>query len=159
MPRLPYLPVTVEQPCAVSPEQAFAIIAPIDLTAIFRGWGPLPSVVAVDNQPPSWDRPGLSRNPRFGDGGTADERLVEFTAPHSFAYEISGFTNAMRFLVDRVRGEWTMTPDGTGSIVRWTYAFFPRPGRGWIVRWLLSPLWRRYATQGLAAAVATVERR
>jgi hypothetical protein len=153
-----YVPVTVEQFSSVAPKLTFERIMPIDLTLIFKGWGPLPAVVGIDNQPPCWDRAGLSRNPRFSDGGTADEKLSECDPPHSFAYEISGFTNSLGWMVDRIRGEWTMTPDGNGTLVRWTYSFYPLPGRRFLIRTVLAPLWRRYAEQVLAAAIDIVER-
>lgn len=154
----PYIPVTVEQSSRAPPKLAFEIIMPIDLTLIFQGWGPLPAVVGIDNQPPRWDRAGLSRNPRFSDGGTADEQLTECDPPHSFAYRITGFTNSLGWMVDRIRGEWTMTPDGNGTLVRWTYSFYPLPGRRFLVRAVLAPLWRRYAEQVLAVAIDIVER-
>lgn len=148
-----YVPVTVELASPASPAVTFSTIAPIDLTSIFRGWGPMPAVVSVDNQPESWDRPGLMRTPRFSDGGSATERLTEYSAPHSFAYELTAFTNMLQFLVQRVRGEWTISPYGSGSMVRWTYAFYPKAGRAWLVRAVLAPIWRRYATQVIDAAV------
>lgn len=82
-----------------------------------------------------------------------DRRITEYTPPHSFAYELTGLTGLLGRLVTRVRGEWTFTPDGTGTVVRWTYAFFPRRGRKPLVRWVLAPLWRRYATATLGRAV------
>lgn len=148
-----YVPVTVETPCLASPDTALRIIAPIDLTAIFKGWGPLPAVVSVSNQTGAWDTPGASRTPHFSDGGSASERLTQYTAPHSFAYELTGFTNALRLMVTKVRGEWTFTPDGDGSIVRWTYSFYPRKGRALLVRLVLAPIWRRYAHSALRLAV------
>jgi len=149
-----YYPVTVETPCPVPPARAFGVIAPIDLTLIFAGWGLLPGVRAVHDQTGPWDTAGRTRTVELTDSSTATERITEHTPPHSFAYELTGFTGLLARLVTRVRGEWTFTPDGTGTIVRWTYAFFPRRGRKPLVRWVLVPLWRRYATATLARAVA-----
>ncbi|CRK62149.1 hypothetical protein [Alloactinosynnema sp. L-07] len=56
----------------------------------------------------------------------------------------------------RVRGEWTFTPDGAGTLVRWTYSFFARPRRGFLIRLVVVPLWRRYATITLAKASAAL---
>ncbi|MFZ2176243.1 MAG: SRPBCC family protein, partial [Rhodococcus sp. (in: high G+C Gram-positive bacteria)] len=112
--RLTYVPVTVEYPSVASPERAFGVIAPIDLSLIFTGWGPFPAVRGANNQSGPWDTPGTTRNPDLGDGSTAVESLTEYTAPHSFAYELTEFTNMLGRLVGKVRGEWTMTPDGTG---------------------------------------------
>lgn len=148
-----YQPVTVETPCPVPPAKAFDVIAPIDLPLIFTGWGPLPGVRAVHDQSGPWDAAGRSRTVELTDGSRAAERIIEHTPPHSFAYELTGFTGPLAWLVTRVRGEWTFTPDGTGSIVRWTYSFFPRRGRTPVVRWVLTPVWRRYATATLTRAV------
>jgi len=155
--RSDYIPVTVETPCATSPSVAFTIIVPIDLSKVFKKWGPFPAVRGANNQTGNWDTPGQTRNPDLSDGTTANEKLTEYTAPHSFAYEITEFTGALGGLVTKVRGEWTMTPDGPDTIVRWTYSFYPRPGRRFIVRRVLTPLWRRYATRMLDATVQYVE--
>lgn len=157
MTRLPYVPVTVEQSAGVDQQTAFDTIAPIDLTVVFKAWGPFPSVDGVTGQTGPWDTPGTCRRPRLGDGSTVVERLTEYTAPHSFAYELREFTGRLRHAVDHIRGEWTMTPDGSGTLVRWTYAFYPRAGRGWLVRMVLAPLWRAYARRMLAATLDYVE--
>jgi Polyketide cyclase / dehydrase and lipid transport len=65
--------------------------------------------------------------------------LTEYTAGHSFAYELSEFTNVLRRLVHGVRGEWTFTPDGNGTMIRWTYEFKPLRGRYFLVRRALAP--------------------
>jgi len=41
------------------------------------------------------------------------ESLAEYAAPSSFAYKITGFINAT----------WLLTPDGNGTLIRWTYQF------------------------------------
>lgn len=151
------VPVTVELPTHVTPAEAFRIIAPIDLSLVFRRWGPFPAVVGVREQDGAWDAPGRSRRPQLSDGSSALERLTEYTPPHSFAYEISGLTGPLGRLVERIRGEWTMTPDGSGAVVRWTYAFTPRPGRRALLLLVVAPLWRRYAARMLSATVQHVE--
>lgn len=131
---------------------------PIDLSLVFGGWGPFPGVRGVNNQTGSWDHVGVSRHPDLSDGTTATETLTEYTPGHSFAYELTGFTNALALLVDGVRGEWTFTPDGSGSLIRWTYEFRPRRFRRFVVRFGLAPLWRRYMQAGVDASVAACER-
>jgi Polyketide cyclase / dehydrase and lipid transport len=56
-----------------------------------------------------------------------------------------------------VRGEWTFTPDGEGSVIRWTYEFKPRRGRYFLVRRLLAPLWRNYMQAGIETAARACE--
>lgn len=150
-------PVTVETFCQAPPAHVFAVIVPIDLPLIFTGWGPLPGVRGVRGQTGPWNASGRTRRVDLTDGSTATEQLTEYTPPHGFAYELTDLTGMLALLVTRVRGEWTYSPDGPGSVVRWTYSFFPRPGRGILVRSAVVPLWRRYATATLARAVRVVE--
>lgn len=152
------VPVTVQTRTALSPHDAFHIIVPIDLSLVFTGWGPFPGVRGAKNQTGAWDAAGQSRNPDLTDGSTALERLTEYTAPHSFAYEISGFTNVLRNLVDGVRGEWTFAPDGDGTLIRWTYEFKPLSGRRFLLRRIVAPLWRNYMVKGVTASVREAER-
>jgi hypothetical protein len=56
-----------------------------------------------------------------------------------------------------VRGEWTFTPDGNGTVIRWTYEFKPLRRRYWLVRHLLAPLWRHYMQAGVEAAARVAE--
>ena len=93
---------------------------------MFKGWGPFPAVRGVRNQTGAWDHVGVSRIPILSDGSMATEKITEYTPGHSFAYEVTGFTNiVLRRLVSGVRGEWTYTPDGSGTVIRWTYDFKP----------------------------------
>jgi hypothetical protein len=89
---------------------------------------PIPGVRGSKNQTGPWDHVGASRNPDLTDGSTATGTLTEYTTGHSFAYELTGFTNILDRLAYGVRGKWTFTPDGTGHVIRWTYEFKPLPG-------------------------------
>lgn len=152
------VPVTVQTRISLSPEDAFRIIVPIDLSLVFTGWGPFPGVRGAQNQTGAWDAAGQSRNPDLSDGSTALERLTEYTAPSSFAYEITGFTDALKNLVHGVRGEWTFSPDGDGTLIRWTYEFKPLPGRSLILRNVVAPLWKRYMIKGVNECAKAAER-
>jgi hypothetical protein len=110
------VPVTVQTRTAHPPGRAFQ--PGVDLSLVFKGWGPFPAVRGVRNQTGAWDHTGASRNPILSDGSMATEKLTEYTAGHSFAYEVRGFTNiVLRRLAYGVRGEWTFTPDGNGTVV------------------------------------------
>jgi Polyketide cyclase / dehydrase and lipid transport len=150
--------VTVQTRAAAPPQHAFMVNVPIDLSLVFKGWGPFPAVREVKNQTGEWDHVGASRNPVLSDGTIANETLTEYTVGHSFAYEVTGFTNILGKLVEGVRGEWTFTPDGEGTIIRWTsYEFKPRRGRYFLVRHGLAPLWRHYMQAGVEAAARACE--
>jgi len=152
------VPVTVQARTGVRPAAAFTIVVPIDLSLVFRRWGPFPGVRGARNQTGAWDHVGASRNPQLTDGSTATEMLTEYDQARSFAYELTGFTNVLGRLVLGVRGEWTFTPDERGALIRWTYEFKPRAGCYPMVRFGLAPLWRRYMHSALARTVAVVER-
>jgi hypothetical protein len=150
------VPVTVQTRTALRPAHAFQ--PAIDLSLVFKGWGPFPAVRGVRNQTGAWDRAGDSRNPILSDGSTAIEKLTEYTPGHSFAYEVTGFTNiVLRRLIYGVRGEWTFTPDGSGAVIRWTYEFKPVRRRYWIVRHVLAPLWRNFMQAGVEASAHVAE--
>lgn len=151
------VPITVQQRSRLTPADSMALIAPIDLSTAFHPLAPFPGVASVTNQTEAWDHPGPTRNPQFTDGTQVDEQLTEYTPGSSFAYQLTNFTNALSKLACGVRGEWTFTPDGDGSLIRWSYEFKPLPGRRWVVAGPFKPLWRRYMAAALARCVAASE--
>jgi len=44
------VPVTVQTPTTLPPDDAFPFIAPIDLSLVFTGWGSFPGVRGAQNQ-------------------------------------------------------------------------------------------------------------
>ena len=53
--------VTVSGVARTEPGAAFAAIAPVDLTRIFTGMGPLPGVAGTRGQTGAWDHVGATR--------------------------------------------------------------------------------------------------
>ena len=52
---------------------------------------------------------------------------------------MTGFTNiVLRRLVYGARGEWTFTPDHSGTVIRWIYEFKPIRRRYRLVRHMLA---------------------
>lgn len=151
------VPITVQQRTSLAPADSMALIAPIDLTTVFRSVAPFPGVAGVENQTETWDHPGPVRNPRFTDGSRANEQLTEYVPGACFAYQLTGFTNALSKLAVGIRGEWTFTPDGAGTLIRWSYEFKPLPGRRFILAGPFAPLWRRYMSAALARCVEASE--
>ncbi|BBY85815.1 hypothetical protein MTOK_15970 [Mycolicibacterium tokaiense] len=153
------VPITVQRRSHMKPADAMAFIAPIDLTTIFKPLCPFPGVAGVENQIEAWDHSGPSRNPQFTDGSQVDEQLTEWVEGTSFAYQLTNFTNALSKLAEGVRGEWTFTPDGEGTLIRWSYEFKPLAGRRWIIAGPFKPLWARYMRAALRASVSALESR
>lgn len=152
------LSASVQARSALPPEQALRAIATLPLPDVFPRWGPFPGVVAVDLQTGAWDVPGRSRRPRFTDGGTVVETLVQYTPPSSFAYELRGFTDVFGRLVEGVRGEWTFAPDGDGSVVRWTWEFKPKARSRTVLAAVVVPLYRRYMQRVVDRSVELADR-
>jgi Polyketide cyclase / dehydrase and lipid transport len=153
------VPCTVQTRSWVSPADAYRVIVPLDLSLVFKAWGPFPGVNGASNQTGAWDAAGQTRNPELTDGSTAFELLTEVTPGHSFAYETTGFTNILGKLIEGIRGEWTFTPDGSATLIRWTYEFKPLPGRYQVLKWIVVPLWRHYMQNGLNNSARAAEER
>jgi hypothetical protein len=47
--------VTVQTRAAAPPQHAFKVNVPIDLSLVFKGWGPFSAVRGVENQTGAWD--------------------------------------------------------------------------------------------------------
>lgn len=150
------VPVTVQARTTVPPATAFEIVVPIDLPAVFLPWGLFPGVRGVRDQTGSWDHVGAARHLDLTDGSTGTEVLTEYHLGYSFAYEVTGFTNPLGRIVVGVRGEWTFTADGDGTLVRWTYEFKPRRYGYGLVRFGLATPWRGYMRASLARIIAAV---
>jgi hypothetical protein len=162
MPLFPYpavgISASVQARSALRPGRAMAAIAALPLPEVFLRWGPFPGVSAVGGQDGAWDTAGRSRRPRFTDGGTVLETLVEYEPGSSFAYELRDFTDVFGRLVEGVRGEWTFTPDGLGSVVRWTWEFKANPRSGAVLAAVIVPLYRRYMQRVVDLSVRLAER-
>ncbi len=112
--------ITVQQRTLTPPQDAFRILAPIDLPTVFRPVFPFPGVSGVKNQTEAWDHAGARRNPQFDDGSQADEEITEYTPGSNFAYQLTNFTNVLSRLTAGARGEFNVNPDGDGTLIRWT---------------------------------------
>jgi hypothetical protein len=151
--------VTVEADVHGPRDATFTTIAPIDLTQMFTGFGPLPAVAATRDQTGGWDHVGATRTVELADGSEAREEITAYEAPAHFAYRLQGFTGPLRFLVSHADGAWWFSDDGAGAThVRWTYIFQPRGGRGLLVSTVVAPLWRAYARRALDRAVRACAR-
>jgi hypothetical protein len=94
----------------------------------------------------------------LSDGGSVIETITDTEVPVLFAYELSEFQKLFGTLVSGARAEWRFESRQSGSIVRWSYTFFARPGRGWIV-WLVVKLWwARYMRHVLPPIAREIDR-
>ena len=159
---MPSAAATVITTMQASREEAFLHIVPVDLSSIFTGYGPLPRVTETRDQTGPWDAAGRTRTVVFSDGSSAQETLTQYEYPDRFAYRITEFTGALRFLASEARGEWwfASTPDHDATSVLWRYEFVSRfkvltP----LVRLFTRSLWRGYMGRALRLSKTQVEKK
>jgi Polyketide cyclase / dehydrase and lipid transport len=153
------LSATVKTTAAAHQAEVFEAIVPIDLTTIFKGYGPLPSVTGVAHQVGAWDTVGQTRTVHLSDRSSAQECLTKYEYPHSFSYTVSGFTNRLRWLTTSAHGEWWFRVGASGQThIQWRYAFKARSVLAIPVLWFITHLlWRRYMYQALQLSQALIE--
>ena len=143
---------------ASTPKRAYEISGPVDPTRFYPKSGALPAVVAVRDQSGSWDTVGRTRMLMLSDGGHVIETITDTDSPTYFAYELSDFQKLFGALVSGARAEWRFEREAGGTSIRWTYTFFGKPGRGWIVAAIVTLLWRPYMSRVLPPIAREVSR-
>jgi hypothetical protein len=69
----------------VDRDTTFCFIVPIDLTTIFRGYGPLPAVVGTTDQTGAWDAAGQSRTILSSPTAVAHAKSLPITRDRSIS--------------------------------------------------------------------------
>ncbi len=141
-----------------NPKQAYETSGPLDPTKFYPASGLLPAVVAVKDQSGSWDTVGRTRRLVLSDGGHVVETITDTDSPTFFAYELSDFQKLFGMLVAGARAEWRFQRGESGTRISWTYTFFPKPGRGWLVAIIVKLLWAPYMKKVLPPIAAEVSR-
>ena len=139
-------------------DQTFRAIAPVPLSEIFTGYGPLPAVVRTHEQAGEWDHVGATRIVELADGSEAREEITSYDEPSHFGYRLSRFTGVLRRLDGMPMPRGGSPNPRRAEHIRWTYTFQPRSGRAIVVRAAIGPLWSGYARQTLALAIQKAER-
>lgn len=143
---------------STTPKAAYEISGPLDPTRFYPKSGLLPAVVEVRNQTGSWDTVGRTRQLMLSDGGHVIETITDAASPTYFAYELSDFQKLFGVLVTGARAEWRFERVEGGTVIRWTYTFFGKPGRGWIVGLIVKLLWSDYMKKVLPPIATEVDR-
>lgn len=154
------LSATVETAVAADQAVAFEHIVPIDLTSIFTGYGPLPSVTGTQDQVGAWNAAGQTRTVHLSDNSSAQELLTKYEHPKYFSYTVSGFTGPLRFLATSANGEWWFSSGASGSThIKWRYKFNARHFLAAPVLWFITRvLWRGYMNKALRLSKSQLER-
>ena len=140
------------------PARTFDILTPSDPSRFYPRFRVIPAVTSVSDQSGPWDAPGRTRTLHLSDGSTVVETTTDVQRPGLFAYELTDFTKVFGPLVDHARAEWRFDPDDGGTRITWTYTFYGRPGRGWIVGLIVRLVWAAYMRTVMAGLVDEVRR-
>jgi hypothetical protein len=153
------LSATVKTTVTANQADAFEHIVPIDLTSIFKGYGPLPSVKGTQDQVGDWDTAGQTRTVQLSDNSSVQELLTKYEHPHYFSYTVSNFTSLLRFLATSANGEWWFSVGTLGQTnIKWRYKFNARSVLTIPVLWLITnTLWRNYMYKALQLSKTQVE--
>ena len=153
---------TVELLATTPLDWTWSILVPIDPARFYPKFGPIPATVAVREQSGPWDSVGQTRKLMLADGGHVIETITDVEKPQAgsafFAYELTDFQKLFKRLIDHARGEWTFTEQDGGTLVSWTYSFYPRPRWGWAVRFIMRRYWGPYMHRILPEVVHEAER-
>ncbi|WP_213878998.1 SRPBCC family protein [Pseudomonas sp. dw_358] len=139
--------ITLEETFSVPRRTLFDFIVAEDvLPKVLTGYGPLPGVVSTRDVSGPWDRPGSWRHVVLTDGGTAREQVTAFDRETYFAYQVSEFTFAVKYLATHAQGQWWFTEPQTGETqVRWTYTFYAKNSLAVVPLKIFATLfWRGY---------------
>jgi len=102
----------------LSREIALDTITPIDLSANFQGYGPLPSAAGTIDQTGGWDDFGQPRTVLPSDGCRARAELTGYDRPRRFSYPVSGFAGPLGWLPQKAYGEWWFKEGGQSGTTR-----------------------------------------
>jgi len=141
-----------------TPKEAYDISGPLDPTKFYPKSGALPAVVEVRNQTGPWEVVGQTRMLMLSDGGHVIETITDTDSPTYFAYELSDFQKLFGRLVKGARAEWRFEREAEGTSIRWTYTYFGKPGRGWIIALIVKLLWAPYMRKVLPSIATEVSR-
>jgi hypothetical protein len=105
--------VTTEADARAPRAQAFACIAPIDLSKVFPRYGPLPAVVGTSEQTGAWDHAGASRIVNLSDGSSVREELTAYSEGERFSYRLFPVKSPLRFVVRYAAGPGSSATSAT----------------------------------------------
>ena len=154
---------TVQGIAPAEPARTFDVLTPVDPSGFYPRFRVIPAVVSTTDQTGAWDAVGQTRMLHLSDGSTVVETITDVERPGIqrlgyFAYELTGFTKVFGTLVDHARAEWRFEAAEGGTRIAWSYTFFGRAGRGWIVGLIVRFAWAAYMRRVIVGLVDEVRR-
>jgi len=140
------------------PARTFDVLTPSDPTRFYPSFRVIPAVVSVTGQTGAWDAVGQTRTLHLSDGSSVLETTTDVERPGFFAYELTDFTRVFGPLRRSRAAEWHFEPAEGGTRITWSYTFFGRRGRGWIVALIVRAAWAAYMRRVIVGLVDEVRR-
>jgi hypothetical protein len=149
---------------AVAPEVAFAglLAAPQEQVFVHR-FAAFPAIRQVVDAPEEWGTVGQSRTIVLADSGRLHQTITSIDPPRAYTYRLDQIQGTLRPFVRSVDGAWTVTPEGDGSRVGWSWTMHPKahsvasPAR--LTMTVLGRMWKGYADRALAELELILTRR
>lgn len=108
------------------PQPIYDAISSFDiLPKIFSDTGFLPGVAESRLLSLEWGKVGSQRKVIFNDRNSLIEEMKTLRPGEYYEYEISTFTNFLKFMARSGRGEWWFEREGDRTNVKWQYSFLP----------------------------------
>ena len=144
---------------AVEPTAAFDGLIAMRLPEVFaRRYGAFPPIREVSDQPDDWGAVGRSRTIHLADGGRLRQTLTAVDRPHGYSYVIDEIHGRLRPFVRSVDGAWSITPEGEGARIGWTWTLHPKTSPGRLTMNVIGRMWRGYADRALAELESVLTR-
>jgi hypothetical protein len=129
---------------------AFDRLISASLTEIFsKRYAAFPAIREVRDQPDDWGVVGQTREILLADGGRLRETLTEVDPPRSYSYVLDEIHGPLRPFVSKVDGTWSVTPQGEGCLVGWSWTMYPKTSPGRLTMNVIGRMWKGYADRGL----------
>jgi hypothetical protein len=136
---------------AVEPSQAFDRLIAARLPEVFcRRYAAFPAIRDVADEPPDWGTVGQSRTILLADGGSLRQTLTSVDRPDSYSYLLDEIQGPLRPWVRTVDGVWSVTPEGTGARIGWTWVLHPKASPARLTMSVIGRMWKGYADRALA---------
>jgi Polyketide cyclase / dehydrase and lipid transport len=136
---------------AVEPTEAFDRLIAARLPEVFsRRHAAFPAVREVVDEPDAWGTVGQTRTILLADGGSLRETLTSVDRPHGYAYVLDELHGRLRPFVGSVDGAWSVTPEGTGARIGWSWVLHPKAPPARLTMTVIARMWKGYADRALA---------
>jgi hypothetical protein len=135
---------------AVEPTLAFDRLLSASLPEVFsRRYAAFPPIREVTDQSAGWGASGQTRTIHLTDGSHLRETLTSVDPPRGYSYVLDEIHGPLRPFVRTIDGAWSVTPEGDGSRIGWSWTMYPKISPGRLTMNVIGRMWKGYAERAL----------